>query len=80
MYQTAGRLLRTFGKGMFALPHGIHVDLEGNVWVTAMVLQDGRGQGATGNGPDIFSAPSDVVVGSSCVGTRPGLRLTDAVS
>jgi sugar lactone lactonase YvrE len=28
-----GRLLRSFGKGMFAWPHGMHVDHEGNVWV-----------------------------------------------
>jgi sugar lactone lactonase YvrE len=29
-----GKLLRSFGKGMFAWPHGMHVDREGNVWVT----------------------------------------------
>ena len=30
----AGRLVRSFGKGLFAWPHGIDVDPEGNVWVT----------------------------------------------
>ena len=29
-----GRLVRSFGQGMFVFPHGIHVDREGNVWVT----------------------------------------------
>jgi hypothetical protein len=29
-----GRLLRSFGAGLFAVPHGLHVDFEGNVWVT----------------------------------------------
>ncbi|MGE0448016.1 MAG: peptidyl-alpha-hydroxyglycine alpha-amidating lyase family protein [Vicinamibacterales bacterium] len=29
-----GRLLASFGKGLFALPHGLHVDRDGNVWVT----------------------------------------------
>src|SRR3970040_775664 len=29
-----GKLLRQFGAGLFAWPHGIHVDREGNVWVT----------------------------------------------
>jgi DNA-binding beta-propeller fold protein YncE len=32
-----GRLLASFGRGQFIFPHGIHVDREGNVWVT-----DGR--------------------------------------
>jgi sugar lactone lactonase YvrE len=39
---------------MFAFPHGIHVDAEGNVWVTDMVLQDGRGQGAKGIGQQVI--------------------------
>jgi DNA-binding beta-propeller fold protein YncE len=30
----SGKLLASFGKGMFVFPHGIHVDREGNVWVT----------------------------------------------
>lgn len=29
-----GNLLRSFGAGMIAWPHGINVDREGNVWVT----------------------------------------------
>ena len=29
-----GRLLRSFGAGLFAWPHGMHVDRQGNVWVT----------------------------------------------
>jgi sugar lactone lactonase YvrE len=29
-----GKLLRQFGAGLFAWPHGIHVDRQGNVWVT----------------------------------------------
>jgi sugar lactone lactonase YvrE len=33
----SGKLLASFGGGMFIFPHGIHVDREGNVWVT-----DGR--------------------------------------
>ena len=28
-----GKLLKSFGRGMFAWPHGMHVDREGNVWV-----------------------------------------------
>lgn len=29
-----GREIRSFGDGMFVWPHGIHVDRDGNVWVT----------------------------------------------
>jgi sugar lactone lactonase YvrE len=33
-----GKLLASFGGGMILFPHGLHVDREGNVWVT-----DGQG-------------------------------------
>jgi streptogramin lyase len=29
-----GNLVRSFGQGLFVFPHGIHVDRQGNVWVT----------------------------------------------
>lgn len=29
-----GKILTSFGAGLFAVPHGLHVDREGNVWVT----------------------------------------------
>ncbi len=29
-----GKVLAHFGAGLFVLPHGLHVDREGNVWVT----------------------------------------------
>lgn len=32
--QRTGTLLASFGKGLFAQPHGLHVDREGSVWVT----------------------------------------------
>lgn len=38
-----GRFEREFGAGLFVWPHGIHVDVDGNVWVT-----DGRADGARG--------------------------------
>jgi streptogramin lyase len=37
LFDADGRLVRSFGAGLFVFPHGIHVDREGNVWVT-----DGR--------------------------------------
>lgn len=38
-----GKVLRSFGKGMYTIPHGIKVDPDGNVWTidssTSMVLK-----------------------------------------
>lgn len=33
-FDATGKLLKSFGAGMFIFPHGIHVDRQGNVWVT----------------------------------------------
>lgn len=33
-FDAGGNLVRRFGERMFNLPHGIHVDRDGNVWVT----------------------------------------------
>jgi DNA-binding beta-propeller fold protein YncE len=38
-----GRVLRSFGAGRFAQPHGIYVDARGNVWVTDARGGNGRG-------------------------------------
>jgi DNA-binding beta-propeller fold protein YncE len=34
LFDESGREVRSFGGGMFVWPHGIHVDRDGNVWVT----------------------------------------------
>jgi hypothetical protein len=49
-----GRLLRSFGTGLFAVPHGIHVDREGNVWVTddAPTPSPGKGHQVLKFAPD----------------------------
>ena len=44
-YDADGTFLKSFGSGMFAFPHGIHADLEENVWVTDPLPADGRGAG-----------------------------------
>jgi sugar lactone lactonase YvrE len=33
-FDAAGKLVTSFGAGMFIFPHGIHVDRDGNVWIT----------------------------------------------
>ncbi len=37
LFTPEGELVRSFGAGLFAWPHGIHVDRDGNVWVTDAV-------------------------------------------
>src|SRR5262245_50127273 len=32
--QSSGKLVASFGEGMLIFPHGIHIDRQGNVWVT----------------------------------------------
>ena len=39
-----GKVLRTFGAGMFVWPHGIHVDRAGAIWVTDGDGKEGKGQ------------------------------------
>jgi DNA-binding beta-propeller fold protein YncE len=39
----AGRVLASFGAGMFAFPHGIYVDPDGNIWVADARAGNGRG-------------------------------------
>ncbi len=40
-FDPKGNVVRSFGSGMFAWPHGLHVDREGNVWVTDAVSARG---------------------------------------
>src|SRR4029078_6533810 len=44
-YDASGKLIGHMGADLFAFPHGIHVDQEGNVWVTHPLPPDGRGAG-----------------------------------
>src|SRR5712692_7307162 len=37
-FDASGKLVQSFGAGIFVRPHGIHIDRDGNVWVT-----DGEG-------------------------------------
>ncbi len=42
-FDPSGKLLKSFGEGMLLFPHGIHVDKDGNVWVTDAQGKDGKG-------------------------------------
>lgn len=43
-FDPSGKLLTSFGAGMFVFPHGLTVDKDGNVWVTDGQGKDGKGQ------------------------------------
>jgi sugar lactone lactonase YvrE len=47
-----GNLVKSFGAGMFVLPHGLSVDRAGNVWVTDGVGKDGMGHQVFKFSPD----------------------------
>ena len=46
-FDPSGKLLQSFGAGMFLFPHGFTIDKDGNIWVT-------DGQGAAGKGHQVF--------------------------
>jgi DNA-binding beta-propeller fold protein YncE len=49
-FDATGRLVKSFGAGTMVFPHGMHVDKDGNVWVTDG--QDNRPRRARGAPPD----------------------------
>jgi hypothetical protein len=61
-FDESGKEIRSFGGGMFVWPHGIHVDRDGNVWVTD----------ASVTGPDeLKKFPGEVPKGSVVVKFSP---------
>lgn len=42
-FDSTGRMVKAFGEGLLLSPHGIHVDREGNVWVTDCACTGPRG-------------------------------------
>src|SRR2546426_1923582 len=43
-FDTSGKLLQSFGKGLIVSPHKISVDKDGNVWVADNGTAPGKGQ------------------------------------
>ena len=63
-----GDIMAQFGKGLFVLPHGIHADADGNVWVT-----DSQGNAAGTKGHQVikFSPEGAVLLRLGTAG-QPG--------
>jgi len=61
-FDESGKEIKSFGAGMFVWPHGIHVDRDGNVWVT-----DSRAP----SGEDLKNFPGEDKKGSVVVKFSP---------
>jgi NHL repeat/6-bladed beta-propeller len=78
-FDTSGKLLKSFGAGLFVSPHKLTVDKDGNLWVAdngshqvfKLSSADGKvlltlGQkGVAGPGLDQFDAPTEVAVAAN---------------
>src|SRR3954452_13360521 len=77
-FDSSGKLVKSFAAGMLIFPHGIHVDRDGNVWVTdgqddAPLPQ--RGAGAGGGRAEAAGAEAGrgrSAAPSGPIGPRPG--------
>jgi len=58
-FDASGALVKSFGSGMIVFPHGIHVDRDGNIWITDG--RDNRPQRARGAPPDSPLPPAPAV-------------------
>ena len=74
-FNTSGKLLKSFGAGMFVSPHKLTVDDEGDLWIADngsnqvfKLSQDGEvlltlgKKGVAGSGLDEFDAPTEVAI------------------
>jgi NHL repeat len=56
-FDTDGKVVKSFGEGLIVFPHGLHVDFEGNIWVT-----DGASRGAKGQQVHKFSSEGKLLM------------------
>ena len=70
-FDASGKLIKSFGSGMFLFPHGIAVDKDDNVWITDGQLANGKGFTVVKFSPDgkvlmtldyAFNQPNDVAI------------------
>jgi DNA-binding beta-propeller fold protein YncE len=84
-FDESGKLLKSFGAGMFAWPHSVHVDRDGNVWVvdarltTPAELKKFPGEKVKGNVVVKFSPEGKVLLtlGKAGVAGDPPDAFTD---
>ena len=73
LFDADGRLMHSFGSGLFIWPHGIHADHEGNLWVTDAVHTDCETGNEGGKGHQVlkFSPEGDLLMSLGVAGA-PG--------
>ena len=52
LFNLEGKLLKKFGENLFVWPHGIHVDINNNVWITDAKGENGMGHQVHKFSPD----------------------------
>ena len=73
VFNSSGKYLRSWGKGMFRTPHGLRIDKAGNVWATdngdhqvfkfandGKLLQTWGQKGVAGTDATTFNRPTDI--------------------
>jgi sugar lactone lactonase YvrE len=77
-FDASGKLLASFGQGLLIFPHGIHVDREGNVWVTdgqdnapTPARGGGGGAAAAGAAPAAGAPPAGGAAAAPAAGRGP---------
>lgn len=63
LFDRDGKFIKSFGAGLFVWPHGIEVDLDGNLWVT-----DARGDGTRGHQVHKFSPNGELLMSLGVAG------------
>lgn len=58
-FDASGKAVKAFGAGMFIRPHGIHIDRDGNLWVTDGEGPDGKDPRRNGKGHQVFKLNQD---------------------
>jgi len=70
-FDASGKLIKSFGSGMFLFPHGIAIDKDDNVWITDGQSANGKGFTVVKFSPDgkvlmtldySFNQPNDVAI------------------
>lgn len=58
-FDASGKVVKSMGAGMFIRPHGIHIDRDGNIWVTDGEGPDGQDARRDGRGHQVFKFNQD---------------------
>jgi sugar lactone lactonase YvrE len=58
-FDASGKAVKSLGAGMFIRPHGVHIDRDGNIWVTDGEGPDGKDQRRNGKGHQVFKMNQD---------------------